>query len=96
MMEIDVAALAAGLEDRRSTQGEVLIRSACELLAQTSPDLVAAVTISLPADGPAEISWLWATACSLATKYEFDATVIVEGSHIGVRLTRSQERGIRR
>jgi len=88
-MEIDVSALAADLEGRRPTQGEVLIRSACELLAQTSPDLVAAATISLPADGPAEISSLWATACSLAAQYEFDAAVTVEGSHIDVRLTRS-------
>ena len=88
-MEIVAGALAAGLEGRRSSQGEVLIRSACDMLAQTSPDLVAAVTISLPSDGPAEISSLWATACSLAAQYEFDAAVTVEGSHIDVRLTRS-------
>jgi len=96
MMEIVVAALAVGLDDRRSTHGETLIRSACDMLSQTSPDLVAAVTVSLPVGTPAEIDWLRATACSLAAKYEFDAAVTVEEGHVGVRLTRSQDCGGRR
>ena len=93
MMEIVVAAVAVGLEDRRSTHGETLIRSACEMLAQTSPDLVAALTVSLPASGPAEAGWLKASACSLAARYEFDAAVAVEERHVGVRLTRRQKGG---
>ena len=93
MMEIVVAALAVGLEDRRSTHGETLIRSACEMLARTSPDLVAAVTLSLPAEGLAQASWLRATACSLAAQYEFDVAVTAEESHVSVRLTRAQNRG---
>ena len=95
-MEIVAGALAAGLEGRRSSQGEVLIRSACDMLAQTSPDLVAAVTISLPSDGPAEISRLWARACSLAAQCELDAAVMVEDSYITVRFTRRQRCGVRR
>jgi hypothetical protein len=93
MMEIVVAAVAVGLEDRRSTHGETLIRSACEMLAQTSPDLVAALTLSLPASGPAEAGWLNASACSLAAQYEFDAAITVEERHVGVRLTRRQNHG---
>jgi len=93
MMEIVVAALAIGLEDRRSPHGETLIRSACEMLARTSPDLVAAVTLSLPAEGLAQASWLQASAQSLAAQYEFDAAVTAGDSHASVRLTRRQNRG---
>jgi len=96
MMEIVVAAVAVGLENRRSTHGETLIRSACEMLAQTSPDLVGALTLSLPASGPAEAGWLKASACSLAAQYEFDAAVTAEERHVGVRLTRRQKGGSRR
>jgi hypothetical protein len=93
MMKIVVAALAVGLEDRRSTQGETLIRSACEMLARTSPDLVTAVTVSLPAEGLTQTNWLRAAACSLAAQYEFDAAVTAGDSHASVRLTRRQNRG---
>jgi len=93
MMEIVVADLAVGLEDRRSTHGETLIRSACETLAQTSPALIAAVTLSLPAGGLAQSNWLRAMACSLAAEYEFDAAATVEDSRIGVRFTRRQDCG---
>jgi len=96
MMEIVVAALAVGLDGRRSTHGETLIRSACEMLAQTSPGLVAAVTVSLPAEGLAQSNWLRAAACSLAAKYEFDAAVAVENAHISVRFTRGPPHGARR
>jgi len=93
MMEIVVAAVAASPERLPSNQGETLIRSACETLAQTSPDLVSAVTVSLPAEGPSQASWLRASACSLAAQYEFDAAVAGEESLISVRLTRRQDRG---
>ena len=93
MMEIVVAAVAVGLEHRRSAHGETLIRSACEMLAQTSPGLVAAVTVSLPASEPGETIWLRAAACSLAAGYDFDAAVAAEESHVSVRLTRRQNRG---
>jgi hypothetical protein len=93
MMEIVVAAVAVGLDERRSTHGETLIRSACEMLAQTSPDLVTALTVSLPAERPAEMSWLKASACSLAAQYEFDTAVTATEGHISVRLTRRQNRG---
>lgn len=93
MMEIVVAAVAASLERLPPSQGETLIRSACETLAQTSPDLVSAVTVSLPAEGLAQTNWLRASACSLAAKYEFDAAVTAGDSHVGVRLTRRQNRG---
>jgi len=93
MMEIVVAAVAASPERLSSSQGETLIRSACETLAQTSPDLVSAVTVSLRAEGLAQTSWLRASACSLAAQYEFDAAVAVEESRISVRLTRRRNRG---
>jgi len=93
MMEIVVAAVAASPERLPSTHGETLIRSACEMLAQTSPGLVAAVTVSLPAEGLAQTNWLRAAACSLAAKYEFDAAVTAGDSHASVRLTRRQNRG---
>jgi hypothetical protein len=93
MMEIVVAALAVGLEDRRSTHGETLIRSACEMLARTSPDLVAAVTLSLPAEGLAQASWLRATACSLAAQNESDVAVTAGEGHVSVRLARAQSHG---
>jgi len=93
MMEVVVVTVAVGLEDRRPTHGETLIRSACEMLAQTSPGLVAAVTVSLPAEGLAQINWLRPTACSLAAKYEFDAALTEENAHISVRLTRRQSHG---
>ena len=96
MMEIVVAALAVGLDGRRSTHGETLIRSACEMLAQTSPGLVAAVTVSLPASGLGQINWLRATACSLAAQYEFDAAVTAGDTHVSVRLTRRPPHGARR
>jgi hypothetical protein len=88
MMEIVVAALGAGLEARRPSHGETLVRSACETLARTSPGLVAAVTVSLPAGGPADITWLKASACSLAAQYDFDAAVTAGEGHVSVRLTR--------
>ena len=88
-----MAALAVGLEDRRSTHGETLIRSACEMLAQTSPDLVAAVTLSLPAEGLAQASWLRAIACSLAAHNEVDVAVTAGEGHVSVRLTRRENRG---
>ena len=93
MMEIVVAAVAVTSVDRPSTHGETLIRSACEMLAQTSPSLVSAVTVSLPAEGPAQTNWLRASACSLAAQYEFDATVTAGDTHASVRLTRRQNRG---
>ena len=93
MMEIVVAAVAASLERLPPTQGETLIRSACETLAQTSPGVIAAVTVSLPASEPGETNWLRAAACSLAAQYEFDAAVTAGGSHVSVRLTRRQNRG---
>ena len=96
MMQIVVAAVAVGLKGPRPTHGETLIRSACEMLAQTSPGLVAAVTVSLPAEGLAQTNWLRAAACSLAAKYEFDAVVTAGDSHVGVRLTRRQNRAGRR
>jgi hypothetical protein len=93
MMEIVVAALAVGLEDRRSTHGETLIRSACETLTQTPPALIAAVTLSLPASEPVQADRLQKMACSLAAQCEFDASVTVEESHISVRFTRRQDCG---
>jgi hypothetical protein len=93
MMEVLVAAVAASLERLPPTQGETLIRSACETLAQTSPDLVSAVTVSLPAEGLAQTNWLRAAACSLAAQYEFDAAVMAGDSHVSVRLTRRHNRG---
>jgi hypothetical protein len=93
MIEIVVAAVPARVDNRRSTDGESLIRSACEMLARTPPALIAAVTLSLPADGPAKISWLRTTACSLAAKQGFDAAVTVEKGHVGVRFTRRQNHG---
>jgi hypothetical protein len=95
-MEIVVAALAASPERLPPTEGETLIRSACETLAQTSPGLIAAITLSLPAGGPGEANWLRAAAFSLAAQYEFDAAVTAGGSHVSVRLTRRQNRGDRR
>jgi hypothetical protein len=94
-MEVVVAAVAASLERLPPTQGETLIRSACETLAQTSPDLVSAVTVSLPANSPTEVSWLRASACSLVAQYEFDAAVMTGDSHVSVRLTRRQKGGSR-
>ena len=93
MMEIVVAAVAASLERLPPTQGETLIRSACETLAQTSPGLVTAVTISLPAEGLAQTNWLQASARSLAAQYEFDAGVAAEEGHVSVRLTRRHRSG---
>jgi hypothetical protein len=93
MMEVVVATVAVGLEDRRSTHGETLIRSACETLAQTSPALIAALMVSLPASEPAQINRLEKIARSLAAEYELDAAVTVEDSHISVRLTRRQDCG---
>ena len=93
MMEIVVAGVAVGLESPRPTRGETLIRSACEMLAQTPPDLVAAVTISLPAEGLAQTNWLQASARSLAALFEFAAGVAAEEGHVSVRLTRRQNRG---
>ena len=95
MMQIVVAAVAASLERLPPTQEETLIRSACETLAQTSPDLVSAVTVSLPAEGLAQTSWLRAAACSLAAKYEFDAAVTAGDGHASVRLTRRPPHGAR-
>jgi len=92
MMEIVVATVAVGVENRPSTHGETLIRSACETLDRTSPALVAAVTLSLPASEPVEISWMRAAACSLAAQYELDAAVTAGHSHASVRLTRRQNR----
>jgi hypothetical protein len=93
MMEIVIAALAESLERLPPTEGETLIRSACETLAQTSPGLIAAMTLSLPAGGPGEANWLWAAACSLAAQYEFDAAVAADDSHVSVRLTRRPAHG---
>ena len=93
MMEIVVAAVAVGLEGPRPTHGETLIHSACEMLAQTSPDLIAAVTVSLPAEGLAQTSWLQASAHSLAAQYEFDAALTAGDSHVSVRLTRRHRSG---
>jgi len=95
-MEVVVATVAVGLEDLRPTHGETLIRSACETLAQTSPGLIHAVTLSLPAEGLAQISWLRAAACSLAAGYDFHAAVTVAESHVSVRLTRRRACGGRR
>ena len=96
MIEAIVAALAVSTEDRRPTHGETLIRSACETLGQTSPGLVAAVTVSLPAAGLAQANRLSAAACSLAAGYDFHAAVTVAESHVSVRLTRRRACGGRR
>ena len=95
MIEIVVAAPAVSIEDRRAIHGETLIRSACEMLARTSPPLIAAFTVSLPGSEPAETDRLQKIACALAAEYEFDAAVRVEGSHISVRFTRRQDCGDR-
>jgi hypothetical protein len=93
MIEIVVAAVPARVDDRRSTDGESLIRSACEMLARTSPPLIAAFTVWLPASEPAQTNWLQNMACSLAAKQGFDAAVTVEKGHVGVRFTRRQNHG---
>jgi hypothetical protein len=93
MMEVVVATVAAGLGDRQSTHWAALIRSACETLTRTSPALIAALTVSLPASEPAQINRLEKIARSLAAKYEFDAAVTVGESHISLRLTRRQDCG---
>ena len=96
MMEIVVTAVALGTGHLRSTtHGETLIRSACETLAQTSPGLIHAVTLSQPASGQNQIGWLRAAACSLAAQYEFDAAVTAGDSHVSVRLTRRPPHGAR-
>jgi hypothetical protein len=96
MIESIVPALAVSIEDWRSTHGATLIRSACETLARTSPALIAAFTVSLPASEPAQTDRLQEMARSLAAEYELDAAVTVEESHISVRLIRRQDCGGRR
>jgi hypothetical protein len=93
MIEMIFARLAVSIQDRRRTHGEALIRSACETLARTSPGLVAALMVSLPASEPAQINRLEKIARSLAAEYELDAAVTVGESHISVRLTRRQDCG---
>jgi hypothetical protein len=93
MIETIVAALAVSIEGRRSTHWATFIRSACETLTRTSPDIVAAVTVSLAASEPAQINRLEKIVRSLAAEYEFDAALTEENAHISVRLTRRQDCG---
>ncbi|MCJ7510590.1 MAG: hypothetical protein MUP14_06865 [Dehalococcoidia bacterium] len=88
-----MATVAVGLGDRRPTHWAALIRSACETLTRTSPALIAALTVSLPASEPAQINRLEKIARSLAAEYEFDAALTEENAHISVRLTRRQSHG---
>jgi hypothetical protein len=93
MIEMVVAPLPVSMEtpwERRSTGRATLIRSACETLARTSPAVIAALTVSLPASEPAQTNRLQEMARWLAAEYEFDAAVAVEESHISVRFSRRQ------
>jgi len=70
--------------------GSVLLLSAFDTLPSTSPEVIDAITLSLPVEGHSEAAALQELAQELAEEYDLHADVIVHHDHLIVRLARRQ------
>lgn len=68
--------------------GEMLLLSAFETLPSTSPEIIDAMTLSMPVEGNDEAAALRKLALELAEEYDMSADITVSDDHLIVRLTR--------
>ena len=68
--------------------GEVLLMSAFDTLTSTSPEMIDAVTLSVPVEGKDEAAALQKLALELAEEYDMHADTTVNHDHLIVRLAR--------
>jgi hypothetical protein len=69
-------------------RAEVLLRSACRMLRDKPPDLVAAMTLSLPVDAEHTTYELLEMARELADEHGLSAQSAIGERHVNVRLLR--------
>ena len=67
---------------------EVLLLSAFETLPSTSPEIIDAMTLSMPVESNDEAAALRKLALELAEEYDMYADITVSDDHLIVRLTR--------
>ena len=67
---------------------QALLLSAFETLASTSPEIIDALTLSVPVEGGDEAAALQKLALELAEEHDMHAEIAVSHSHLIVRLTR--------
>jgi hypothetical protein len=67
---------------------ETLLRSACDTICRNRSDLIAAMTLSLPADSDHNCEQLVVMAHSVAMEYGLLVEAQANGTHANVRLTR--------
>jgi len=72
----------------RHCHAEVLLLSAFDTLPSTSPEMIDAVTLSVPVQGDDESAALQRLALELAEEHDLHADVTVNHGHLIVRLTR--------
>lgn len=68
--------------------GEVLLISAFDALPSSSPELIDAMTLSVPVESNDEATALQRLALELAEEYDVQAEIAVNQNHLIVRLTR--------
>ena len=67
---------------------EALLLSAFETLPSTSPEIIDALTLSVPVEGGDEAAALQKLGLELAEEYDMQADTTVNDNHLIVRLTR--------
>jgi hypothetical protein len=67
---------------------EALLLSAFETLPSTSPEIIDALTLSVPVGGDSEAAALQKLALELAEEYDMHTDTTVNDNHLIVRLTR--------
>jgi hypothetical protein len=70
------------------SRAEVLLRSACRMLCDKPPDLVAAMTLSLPVDADHTPDELLEIARELAAEHGLAVQSAISERHVNVRLLR--------
>lgn len=71
------------------SRAEVLLRSACRMLCDEPPDLVAAMTLSLPVDAEHTPGELLEMARELAAEHGLAVQSTISERHVNVRLLRT-------
>lgn len=71
------------------SRAEVLLRSACRMLCDKPPDLVAAMTLSLPVDAEHTLDELVKMARELASEHGLTVHSTISERHVNVRLLRT-------
>jgi ABC-type phosphate/phosphonate transport system substrate-binding protein len=71
------------------TKAETILRSACETLLHTSPNVVSALSVSIaPNEAPGTVEEWQAIANELAQQYELQVEVTIPRRYLHVRFSR--------